>query len=129
MAKSALHVPIELRDSMVNVAEIFWRIGQVIGWDRLPHFSRRLTALRGEPDIKIDKNRRAQFNNTIAMVLRADNQLDREERRSDLTNAWFDDIGALADPVVMLFDTYEDAPSEVKGWINGPFLSRAATTR
>jgi hypothetical protein len=115
---------------MVNVAEIFWRINQVIGWDRLPRFTSRLTALAlgGEPDVEVSINLQAGFNNSITMVLRADNQLDRAERSIDLTNAWFDDIGALAHPVVMLFDTYEDAPTEVKGWISGPFLARAATT-
>lgn len=126
MATSALHVPIELRDSLVNVAEIFSRIGQVIGWDHLPAFTKRLTASRGEPDVTIEHNRQTGFNNTINMLLRADNKLDREERRTDLTNVWFNDMAALPAPIVMLFDTYEDAPSEVRDWISGSFLARAA---
>ena len=124
--KPAARVPIQLRGSTVNVAEIFSRIGQSIKWDRLPRFTEKVAELEGKPNIKVDKNWLAGINNRINVTLRVENQLDRDERHTALTDAWFEDMAVLNHPVVIVFDTYNEAPSEVQNWIEGPFLARAA---
>jgi hypothetical protein len=66
------------------------------------------------------------INNRINVALRAENTDDRENRRAALTEAWFADMAQCDQLVVFLFDTYEDATTEVQTWLSGPFLARAA---
>ena len=120
------HVEIQLRGSAVSVAEIFYRAGRVLKWDHLPKFTEQVAALEGTPKTQIDRNWLTGINNRISVVLRVENPADREHRRAALTDAWFDDTGALQGPMLMLFDTYEQATTEVQDWISGPFLARAA---
>jgi hypothetical protein len=40
----------------------------------------------------------------------------------------FEDLARIGKLVVILFDTFEHAPSEVQAWLSGPFLARAAQT-
>jgi hypothetical protein len=126
--KAAANVAIQLRGSTVGVAEIFSRMGQAIEWDRLPRFTEKVAELEGKPDVKVDKNWLAGIANRINVTLHVERQLDREERRTALTDAWFEDVRALKHPFVVLFDTYDAATSEVRNWIEGPFLARAAAT-
>jgi hypothetical protein len=126
--KAAANVAIQLRGSTVGVAEIFSRMGQVIEWDRLPRFTEKLAELDGKPDVKVDKNWLAGIGNRINVTLHVERQLDREQRSTALTDAWFDDVRGFKHPIVVLFDTYEAATSEVQDWIEGPFLARAAGT-
>jgi len=120
------HVEIQLRGSAVSVAEIFFRAGRVLRWDHLPNFTEQVAALEGTPKTQIDRNWLIGINNRISVVMRVENPADREHRRAALTDAWFDDTAALPGPMLMLFDTYEQATTEVQDWISGPFLARAA---
>jgi hypothetical protein len=60
------------------------------------------------------------------VALQAENLVDREERRTTLTNAWFEDVRALESMILISIDTYEQASTEFARWINGPFLYRVA---
>lgn len=53
----------------------------------------------------------------------------RAERYTTLTYAWAEDINKLDHPCLLLFDVYEKSSSEVKGWIDGDFLSCAADSQ
>jgi len=117
-------LPIELRRSAVGVAEFFSRSGRWLGWQRMSNFKMRVSQLGGAPLVQIDGNVLAGVNNSINVALHADTLADREERRAALTDAWFDDLEALSHPALVVFDTYEQATSEVKDWISGPFLAR-----
>jgi hypothetical protein len=119
-------VGVQLRGSVVSVAEIFSRAGRALGWQRLPHFARQHAALGG---MQIEGNSQEGINNSINVVLHAsDNKDDRDQRRTALTDAWFNDFAALRRPVLMLFDTFEQAPTEVQAWLEGPFLTRTVQT-
>lgn len=126
--KAAANVAIQLRGSTVGVAEIFSRMGQAMEWDYLPRFAEKLAELEGKPHVKVDKNWLAGIGNRINLTLHVERQFDREQRRTALTDAWFEDVRELKHPFVVLFDTYEAATSEVQDWIEGPFLARAAGT-
>lgn len=121
------HVPIQLRGSTVDVAEIFYRAGRAVRWERLQQFTGQVAQLQQSASVKIDRNWLLGINNHISVALQADNPLDRTYRRAALTEAWFADAAALPEPLLMVFDTYEDAAAEIQQWLDGPFLARVAT--
>jgi AAA ATPase domain len=122
-------VPIQLRNSCVGVAEILDRIGDSVGWERLPRFGRRIAAVDGVANPKIDHNRLYGMNNKITFVLSAETKTDRDQRLGTLSSELFSDLGSHDNLLVLLFDTFEQAPSEVQDWLIGPFLARASRAR
>jgi len=120
------HLPIQFRGSTVNMVEIFYRAGRKFSWTHLRAFTLQVADLQRAPTVTIDRNWLVGINNHIDVALHAENPLDREHRRVLLTDAWFDDLQAFDQPVLLLFDTYEQATTEVQEWISGPFLARAA---
>lgn len=110
----------------VSVAEVFHRAGQSLTWQRLPSLTRQVAHMEQAPAVHVDSNWLAGINNRISVVLHSESPIDREHRRSLLTNAWFDDLQAFPQPVLLVFDTFEKAPTEVQQWISGPVLARAA---
>jgi hypothetical protein len=122
------HIPIQLRASAVGVTEIFHRAGQQLGWETMPNFTAQVAALSGVSNINIDGNSQTGINNRISIALRAENPTDREERRTTLTSAWFEDLGHSHHIVLLALDTYEQATNDVKEWVSGPFLYRATQT-
>jgi energy-coupling factor transporter ATP-binding protein EcfA2 len=124
---TARHVPIQLRGSTVDVAEIFYRAGRAVSWERLKQFTGQVAQLQQAASVKIDRNWLLGINNHISVALQADNPLDRAYRRAALTEAWFADVAALPEPLLMVFDTYEQGTAETREWLDGPFLARVAT--
>jgi len=120
--------PIQLRGTTVTVAEIFYRTGGAVGWDRFNHFARHVAEMQRSPAVKIDRNWLVGMNNHIDVALTAEDQAGREHRRAALTDAWFADARQLPQPLLVLFDTFEQASDEVKAWLSGPFLARVVRT-
>jgi energy-coupling factor transporter ATP-binding protein EcfA2 len=123
-----IKVPVQFRDTAVNMAEIFYRVGEHVGWDHMPQFTGQLASLRGLPTVQVENNLLEGSHNQINVALQAENPTDREHRRAALTNAWFADLYALAHPLLLAMDTYEQATTDVAHWVEGPFLSRTART-
>lgn len=123
-----LAVKIELRGSVVTVAEIFSRIGRAVGWERLPTFTEHVAKFQQAPHVRIDGNWLAGINNHIDVALQTREATDREQRRAALTDAVFADLDQLEREVLLVFDTYEQATEQMKAWMSGPLLSRVAET-
>lgn len=122
-------VLVQLRGVMVSVAEIFSRIHRVLGWAALPRLTKHLASLEAGLNIKIEGNQQEGFNNRINLVLHTgDNKDDRDQRRIALTDACFEDLANLGKRMLMVFDTFEQANSEVAAWLEGPFLTRVEQT-
>lgn len=119
-----VHVPIDLRSRAVTVAEIFHHIVRIVGDESLPQFARRVAALGGAPEVKIDRNWLAGINNRITVVLQVENPQEQAERRAALTDALFDDLKQRTEPILFVLDTYEKATSSVVEWMNGAFLTQ-----
>jgi energy-coupling factor transporter ATP-binding protein EcfA2 len=126
MPPAVFHLPVQLRGSTTTAAEVFYRAGRRLTWERLSHFTGHVAQMQGGPSVKVDRNFLAGINNYINVALYAEQPMERDQRRVALTEAWFDDLAALPRPFVVLFDTYEQATTEMKEWISGPFLARAA---
>jgi hypothetical protein len=124
----SLLVKIQLRGSVVTVAEIFSRTGRASEWDKLPSFTRIVAQFQGASQVRVDGNWLAGINNHINVALHTQDLSLSEQRRTALTDALFDDLSRLGQVVVFVFDTYEQATDEMKAWISGPFLCRVAET-
>lgn len=122
--ESVSHVPIQMRSNAVTVAEIFNRFVRVLGGARLPQFARRVATLTGTPDITIDHNWLVGINNRISVSLQAASVQEQEQRQAALTEALFADLEGSERPMLVAVDTYEQATTTVKDWLEGPFLSR-----
>jgi hypothetical protein len=118
-------LPVELRGSTVSAAEIFYRSGTHLTWQRLTRFTQQVAAMLGG-SVKIDHNWLVGINNHITVSLQAEHPLDWEYRAAVLTDSWFHDLNALPHSFVILLDNYEKASTEMKRWICGPFLTRAS---
>ena len=123
------NLPIQLRNSAVGVAEFFSRSGRWLGWERMNHLTHQVANFQSGPTVRIDRNWLAGINNHISVALHAESLTDREERRTALTDALFDDLQGLTNPALVVFDTFEQATSDVQDWISGPFLARAAQVK
>ncbi len=117
---------IQCKLTNISVAEIFSRICKRLGWKSLPNFKEEVAALSGI-NVNIERNWQVGTGNSIHVSLHTDNQADRDERRVRLTDAWFEDIRASDNPLVIIIDTYEQANDEVKSWISGHFLTNVAS--
>jgi hypothetical protein len=124
--ETILCIPIQLRGSVVNIAEIFYRSGRYLDWNCLTNFTNQVARLQAVSQVRIDRNFIRGINNRINVALHADSPLDREHKQAALTEAWFDDLVAFEKPVLFIMDTYENGTTEVQRWISGPFLSRIA---
>lgn len=121
-------VPIDLKNKATTLPEIFQRVGGRLGWDNMPAFADQVAGMQQSPGVKIDRNWLAGIANHITVAMRVENTADRDERRAILTEAWFDDLRRHPRPLLIAFDTYENAVPDVQDWIAGPFLSRAIHT-
>lgn len=124
--KGVKHIPIQLRESAVSFAEVFYRSSQFLTWEKMTNFTSQVAQMSGTPGAAIDKNFLAGIGNKISVVMQVENQKDRAQRSVELTHAWFEDLAAYQQTVLMMFDTYEKGNSEIKEWISGPLLSRVA---
>lgn len=127
-ARSAgiLQIPLDFKDPAVSVAEIFNRSGSWIGWKNLPNFTRSVAEMQATPEIKVDKNWLLGINNKITVVLGVSTPDAKEERRSMLTEAWFEDLKAIGKTILFIFENYHEIGTEADEWVRGRFLARAA---
>ena len=128
VGKSIYFLPIQLRGAAVGISEIFWRVGDCIDWDNLPEFEKKISELN-KTIVNITGNKIIGINNQISVILQVEYREAREELQVALTSALFEDLRKLKRSLLIVIDTYEDGASEVKKWISGPFLARAANTK
>lgn len=122
--KGVKHIPIQLRESAVSFAEVFYRSSLFLTWNKMTNFTNQVAQMSGTPGVAVDKNWLAGINNKISVVMQVENPKDRAQRSVELTQAWFDDLIAYKQIILMMFDTYEKGNTEIKEWISGPLLSR-----
>lgn len=122
-------VQMDLRGSTTNVTEILSRtVVKLGGLQKLPSFSGRLASLSGVPALNLADNTLKGTENQIQVVIHNTAPMERQERYSRLTEAWFDDVEQARLPLLLMLDTFNDANQEVCDWISGPLLGRAADT-
>jgi len=125
-AISLVSVQTQFREEAVSVAEIFYRTGDKLGWDRFPHFLSAVERMQGPATVTIEGNRLIGINQRINVALAGEKPEDVEYRLAMLTDTWFSDLRNLPYRLLLVFDTYEKAVTPVRSWFDGPFLTRVA---
>lgn len=119
-------VPFQFKNMVVSSAEIFYRTGDMLGWEHFPLFMEAVERLEGPRAVQVDSNRLFGINQKIEVVLTGEKVADQDQRLAELTRAWFGDLRQLPYDVLFIFDTFELAGTSVSQWLAGPFLTRAA---
>jgi hypothetical protein len=125
---TAKPIGIELRDSRVGVEGILSRSALSIGKEQLPLYTQCAQDIAShKQQVNVSNVIQKGESNSLTVTLNETNQLAaNEQRHTTLTEAWFEDVEQLDIPLVIAFDTFELAGSEVRNWLNSSFLSRAA---
>ena len=117
--------PVDLKGSSVGLHQIFNRLCDVIGWDHFTPFESEVKGLGQQVNMSGNKIiGRAE----IEVALHSPDEGDRAARRAALTRAFFTDLRALQRPLLFIFDTFEQAPLEVREWLQSSFLAYARRT-
>lgn len=119
-------VPIEFRGAAINLVEIFYRTGRMLGWSHFPNFLALVERFQGLRTVDIKHTPLIGINNKIEVAIGSDKLKDEEQRLALLTDTWFDDLERFPHRLLFMFDSYEKATTMVRRWLDGPFLIRAS---
>ncbi len=116
-------VRFNLKTAEKGIAQILGVFRDKLGADALPRFYAALARL--DPNINIAHiTSLGKFD--LSIMLNVDEQT-RKIRLELLEAAFFDDLRAACANLVVIFDTFDQAPDELKKWLSGAFLEHAAT--
>jgi hypothetical protein len=115
-------VPIHFRETAVGIAEVLFRTGNFLGWKYFPSFTQVVARLDGR--VRVSRHWLLGIRDSTHKAMYAHDSGKREEHRAALTESWFADLSSLGNPLLIAFDSYERATTEVQDWIEGPFLAR-----
>jgi len=116
-------VSLDLKGAEKGIAEVFSVFRQELGADGLPRFNVALTRLA--PSVNIASNTALAGKMDISVALNVDDQT-RKFNLEQLEDAFFDDLGAACEKIVVIFDTFEKAPPELQNWLGSAFLRHIA---
>lgn len=119
-----LYVNTDLKGTAIPVAEILSRTSEQLGADRLPTLHKLVANIVGIPEVNLDDVKQTGLGNNISISLQVNNPNDKQQRQVALTEALFKDLRGQDQSVLFIFDTYQEATTEVQDWIGGPFLAR-----
>ena len=122
------HISFDGKETTFSVSEIFSRSVCKFGWTGLSEFRESVLSLSNKTTVNIQDIKQKGDKNTINLALRAEREEDKKYRQTLLTEAWFSDVGKLDSKLLVIFDTFEKAGSDVINWFSGPFLSRVPDT-
>jgi DNA-binding winged helix-turn-helix (wHTH) protein len=121
-------VEFQVRNAIVDEAEILSRVVSCLGWRAFPRYKAQIEALHGHK-IELKNLSIAGNNDQLSAIIRSEVPVQPYERKGRLLDAWFDDLANFSSPILIVFDTYEHASTEIQNWIEGPFLYRIARIR
>jgi hypothetical protein len=114
---------IDCKGANSRIPYVFERAARDLGEPRFPRLSTTSSEVANGPGINISDNRTFGAQ-TINIHVHGDPQV-QEYQLARLHHAFFEDIKALAAPVVIILDTFNEAGDIVKTWIASDFLADA----
>ena len=127
-AEAAIAVKIDLKSAQTGIAYIFAKLQGRLGEDCFVRFNGALDRFLSS-GVEISDNQIEGTENQIQVVLNAENEDARNFRLSQLQKAFFRDLQALKQPIVMILDTFNLAPASLADWIEGGFLAEVADAK
>jgi hypothetical protein len=122
------HIAFDCKTRTISISEIFSRSVHRFGWKGLAEFRKSVTSLSKGMTVNVNDIKQKGNQNTIDIALRAENEGEREDRQTLLTDAWFHDVSNFENHLLVIVDTFEKAVNETANWLCGPFLARASDT-
>lgn len=122
---SMLPLHFDFKSSALSVPEILDQTSERLGRTALPTFQRQFAEYSAIP-IEVRENRQQGWGNQINVDVRQFALPDRDQQRTLLTRAWFDDMNRLQPQLLLAFDTFEKASTDVRDWFGSAFLLRVA---
>jgi hypothetical protein len=118
-------VTLDLDGSASGIAYLIARLQQKLKSERFPNYDKAVRQFLATPmiemsDIEIEGNE-----NTLQILLSTDEQ-QKQMRLAQLEAAFFEDLAAIRRPIVLLMDTFEKAPDELKQWLGNRFLAQVS---
>lgn len=117
-------VHIDFKGGGFGLARLWLEFQASRGAEAFPHFAAQFQSLHTPlSSTTITDNRAgANLNINVAPVIEVENPQTRADNIARLSAAFFQDLQTLCARLVVIFDTFEQAPSEAKEWISGTFL-------
>ncbi|MEZ5671710.1 MAG: AAA family ATPase [Thiotrichaceae bacterium] len=123
--KPVYYVTPDFKDTIV-LEDIFYLIGDFLEWENLPNLTGCISALH-QPEtlnVNVSSNWLIGIKQHLHVVLKTESAKERQERWQQLTDSLSKDLKKLSKPLLILFDTYERADSEIQEWITKSLLAR-----
>lgn len=124
--RDVLFASVDLKAAQTGVAYVFWRVREGIGHERFPRFAAEVEHLLRGASVNVAENL-VLGQQQIQVALGGDEQT-RAFRLTALQDVFFQDLRAIQQTIVIAFDTFNAAISELENWIGGGFLAAATLT-
>ncbi|MBW4645475.1 MAG: hypothetical protein KME23_21220 [Goleter apudmare HA4340-LM2] len=119
-------VNVNLKSAHLGIPYVFWRIKQTLGDKYFPKFEAELQNFLCPANINIANNQvHGQMQIQIAL---GNNQETQKHHLMALQEQFFQDLQAVPQTIVILFDTFEQSNTEVRRWLSGDFLAAVANS-
>lgn len=129
-SKEIPKVIVDFAGGGISLSELFSRVCKSLGWNNFPIFYQRVEEYRPKSSLSVNVKNNFLLGRNKIQIDSALDSLDEEERewrRGELTDAFFDDLLKF-DRLVLAFDTYNDCDPVIRKWITGPFMFRVSKT-
>jgi hypothetical protein len=118
-------VNLDLTDSTSGIAYFISRIQRKLRTDRFPQYEKEVRRFLETQNIELSDIEIEGNENTLQILLNTDDTI-RQQRLRQLELAFFQDLERIQGILVILIDSFEKAPDDLKKWIRGTLLPEAA---
>jgi hypothetical protein len=111
---------LDLKAAEIGLPYFFHHVCDDLGYDRFQEFTAELEKMLSGAENVSEYG--SKWQRAIQSVLNVEQNL-RQDRLDVLQQAFFRDLEAIGQTIVLLLDTFEAAVTELKDWINGELLN------
>jgi hypothetical protein len=115
-------IVLDLREAISGTVYLISQFQRELGIEYFPSFERLLQDYLGA-GVEVSSNFIAGTGNRLQVTLNGEDSTLRNFRYEQIQNAFFSDLSQVRQPVLLVMDTFEAAPEELKTWIAGRFLA------
>jgi hypothetical protein len=116
-------VSVDLKSAKeLGIPYILSLIRRRLGRQHFPRFDAQVKEFQRQSNVQVTDNVMEGQDLQIQVLLNVDPET-RKYRLLSLRNAFFEDISQIDRPIVIIFDTFNEASPELAEWLGGQFLS------
>jgi hypothetical protein len=127
-AEATLLAKVDLKGSATGIAYVFSRLQRELRENKFTLFEDAINRFLSA-GVEVTGNTLDGTGNQIQLVLNTESEESRNMRLNKLQEAFFRDLQAIKKPIMIVFDTFNDAPALVADWIGGGFLAEVAAAK